>query len=196
MNDKIYSYLISIIHITLLVSMIASVYSQNWYTLFITTLTFILVLIPNMVKKKYNIKIPIGFHFAIVIFIYAALFLGEITDFYNKFWWWDIALHIISATALGLAGFIFLLFLYQGKKIKAKPFLISVFAFSFSLSIGALWEIFEFIIDATFGTNMLKSGLLDTIGDLVVNLITEFEGLIVVGGTLLAAYGRLVTKAK
>lgn len=171
MNEKFYSFLIVIIRLTLIVSIIGALYFQNWNTLFITILTLILTLIPNIVKERYNINFPIGFHFTIIFLIYAAIFLGEVTNFYDKFWWWDIAMHAISAISLGLIVFMFLLFLYQGKKLKAKPITISILTFSIALSLGALWEIFEFLMDSIFGTNMLKSGLLDTMGDLIVGSI-------------------------
>jgi hypothetical protein len=39
------------------------------------------------------------------------------------------------------------------------------------LSIGALWEIFEFLMDSLFGLNMQKSGLIDTMWDLIVDAL-------------------------
>lgn len=180
MDKKIYSFLITIIHLTLIASIIGALYFQNWNTLFITILTLILTLIPGIVKERYGINFPIGFHFTIVFFIYAAIFLGEVTNFYDKFWWWDLAMHLVIAISLGLIGFMFLLFLYQGEKLRAKPFMISILTFSLALSLGVLWEIFEFFMDSVFGTNMLKSGLLDTLGDLIVDsigaLIASFAG--------------------
>lgn len=180
MNEKFYAFLIIIIRLTLVISIIGALYFQNWNTLFIIILTLILTLIPGIVKERYKINFPIGFHFTIVFFIYASIFLGDINNFYDKFWWWDIAMHLIIAISLGLIGFMFLLFLYQGEKLMAKPFMISILTFSLALSIGALWEIFEFFMDSVFGTNMLKSGLLDTMGDLIVDgigaLIASFAG--------------------
>ena len=171
MNEKFYSFLIIIIRLSLIISIIGALYFQNWNTLFITILALILTLIPGVVKKRYDINFPIGFHFTIIFLIYASIFLGDINNFYNKFWWWDIAIHIIIAITLGLIGFIFLLFLHQVEKLRARPFMISIITFSIALSLGTLWEIFEFIMDTFFGTNMLKSGLPDTMGDLIVDSI-------------------------
>lgn len=114
---------------------------------------------------------PESFELLIIFFIYSAIYLGEVRDFYFRFWWWDTFLHFISAMALGIIGFAILLMLRKKEKISAKPFWISLFVFSFALSMGALWEIFEFAVDQIFGTNMQKSGLVDTMKDLIVDSI-------------------------
>ena len=47
--------------------------------------------------------------------------------------------------------------------------MITLFAFSFAVAIGSMWEIFEFSMDSVFGLNMQKSGLVDTMWDIIVN---------------------------
>ena len=105
----------------------------------------------------------------IILFIYASLFLGEIHGYYTKFWWWDIFLHAFSAIIFGFVGFTILYFMYSQKAIKARPWAIAIFSFSFAIAIGAVWEIFEFLVDQIFGYNMQKSGLIDTMWDLIVD---------------------------
>jgi uncharacterized membrane protein len=125
--------------------------------------------LPSILLKKMYIELPVEFEFFIVLFIFSAMFLGEIHQYYTKVWWWDIVLHTGSGLALGIAGFIILFSLYQGQKIKASPSTLVIFSFCFSLALGALWEIFEFTMDSNFGMNMQKSGLRDTMWDLIVN---------------------------
>jgi len=122
-------------------------------------------------KKKYKINIPLHFELAIILFVYASLFLGEITKFYELFWWWDILLHAISAIAFGYVGFIIIFILNDTKKLNITPFWIAIFAFCFAISIGTIWEIFEFSIDQIFNTNMQKSGLIDTMWDLIADTL-------------------------
>jgi hypothetical protein len=89
-------------------------------------------------------------------------------------------LHALSGILLGLMGFTFLLMLYQGEKIKTNPLTITFFSFCFALALGTIWEIFEFLMDLTFKLNMQKSGLNDTMSDLILDgigaLIISFLG--------------------
>ena len=183
MNEKkIKNYLIAFLRFTLFIAVIIEIYSQRWLMLFITLITIALTFGPGLFEKKYKIDIPDSFELWIILFIYAALYLGEVQQFYVRFWWWDVLLHFWSAMAFGMIGLSMLFILYEKKKIYAKPIWIVLFAFAFSVSIGAVWEIFEFTIDQTFGTNMQKSGLVDTMFDLIINcigaLITSIAGFI------------------
>lgn len=143
----------------------------QWMSALIAGGTFILTLLPFFLQRRFKLSIPNYFIAAIVFFIAATLFFGEVSDFYYKFWWWDILLHAWSAVGFGILGFVVLLYLVQSSKITASPFLISVFSFSFAVAIGVIWEIFEFAMDQFVGTNMQKSGLVDTMTDLVVDCV-------------------------
>lgn len=143
---------------------------------FIALATFALTLAPIYVQRLTGVKIPAGFTFAIALFLLATLFLGEVRDFYNRFWWWDSVLHFGSAIGFGLIGVVLMLILVRGDRLQASPFMVALFAFCFAVTIGAIWEIFEFAIDQTLGTNMQKSGLVDTMKDLIVDCIGAFLG--------------------
>lgn len=71
-------------------------------------------------------------------------------------------------------GFIILFVIHKKGKIEAKAFWLVIFSFSFALAIGVLWEIFEFSMDQVFGFNMQKSGLIDTMWDLIVDALGAF----------------------
>jgi hypothetical protein len=159
---------------SLVLAIVIEIYSKNWLTLFISVIALILTFLPNYFEKKYSINLPRTFELSILFFIYLSLYLGEIHQFYFKFWWWDIFLHLFSAINFGLIGFLIMLYLYQDKRLKTNHFLICVFAFSFTVAIGTIWEIFEFFIDQIFGLNMQKSGLLDTMTDLITNSLGAF----------------------
>jgi hypothetical protein len=82
-----------------------------------------------------------------------------------------VLLHGGSAIGFGLIGFIFIFLLFKGDRYAAPPIAMSFFAFCFGVSIGVVWEIFEFAMDQTFGLNMQKSGLIDTMWDMIVDAI-------------------------
>lgn len=150
--------------------------SGAWSIMFSSVLTLCLSLSPLLLEHKTKVLLPTGFIAAIVIFTFSTLFLGEVGDFYERFWWWDVVLHSGSAVAFGMIGTILVLLLLRGDKLDASPFLISVLAFSFAVSIGAIWEIFEFSMDQLFGMNMQKSGLVDTMHDLIVDCVGAMVG--------------------
>lgn len=148
----------------------------NWPLAFVSLITMLLSMVPVFVARWAQIHIPPSFIAAIVIFIGSTLFLGEVFDFYNRFWWWDIAMHAGSAVGFGLIGFVLVFMMFQGDRYAAPHYAIAFFAFCFGLAIGALWEIFEFGMDQAFGLNMQKSGLMDTMGDLIVDMIGALVG--------------------
>lgn len=175
-----FAVIINFLRLTLIVAIITSVFYKNWSNTAIAFLNLIITFLPSWFEKKYKIYIPLDFEFVITLLVYASLYLGEIRKFYVYFFWWDTLLHFIYAIAFACIGFIMLFILFQTNKIRSKPFWIGIFTFCFSVSIGVLWEIFEFIMDQTFGFNMQKSGLRDTMWDLITNsagaALTSFIG--------------------
>lgn len=148
-----------------------AIVTQNWLNLFIALSTLLLTALPFLLQNRYRFFIPVGFTAAIAFFIFSAIFLGEVHNFYETFWWWDTILHTVSAFGFGLIGVVVLLLLYRGERIEAHPKILAVFVFFFALAIGALWEIFEFSMDQAFGFHMQKNGLHDTMWDLIVDAI-------------------------
>ena len=167
-----FHYILKIfIKISLGAAIISSVITASWMNFFLSILAFILSIIPEFIEKKKQIDMPDIFEIIFLVFIYSSIFLGEVQQFYSIFWWWDLFLHTLSGFTLGIIGFLILYMLYQDKKFKASPILIVIFGFSFAVAIGSIWEIFEFTMDSILGFNMQKSGLIDTMSDLIVDAI-------------------------
>jgi len=158
-----------LIRASLLVAIFSAILKLHWIVLFISLVAFFLTFLPYYVGKSYKIRVPVELELAVVVFIYASLFLGEVQGYYVKFWWWDVVLHTSSGLALAIIGFLILYYLDESGRIKAQPIWIAVFTFAFAVAIGAVWEIFEFTMDQVFLTNMQKSGLVDTMWDLIVD---------------------------
>lgn len=137
---------------------------------FVALATLALSLAPVYLGRYAHVRVPPSFVLLVTIFIGATLFLGEVYNFYERFWWWDIMLHGGSAIGFGLIGFILVFMMFQGDRFAAPPLAVAFFAFCFALAIGATWEVFEFAMDQLFGFNMQKSGLVDTMTDLIVDM--------------------------
>ncbi len=141
-----------------------------------TLLILMITVLPVVLGNKFAVKIPHGFETLTVLFVFMSLFLGEVQSYYARFWWWDLVLHSGSAFIMGILGFLLVYVLNEKREldINLNRNFVALFAFMFAVGIGALWEIFEFSVDQLFGSNMQKSGLVDTMWDLIVNVIGAF----------------------
>ncbi|EAQ13673.1 hypothetical protein BD830_103547 [Maritimibacter alkaliphilus HTCC2654] len=131
--------------------------------------TLALSFAPAFMAERWHLKIPVYFYSGIVLFLFGTVFLGEAFNFYERFWWWDLFLHGTSAMGFGIVGVVLTLLMFEGDQYAAPPYAVAGISFSFAVTIGAVWEIFEFGMDQLFGMNMQKSGLVDTMTDLMVD---------------------------
>ncbi|WP_299832197.1 hypothetical protein [uncultured Roseobacter sp.] len=156
---------------SLLLAVIVAFGLARWSLAFVTLATLALSLVPPTLASRWSLTLPVPFLLATTLFFFASIFLGEAFDFYERLWWWDLALHGFSAIGFGLIGFLFVFMLFEGDRFAAPPSAIAFVTFCVAMTIGAIWEIFEFGMDQIFGLNMQKSGLLDTMGDLMINAV-------------------------
>lgn len=165
--------LIILLKLSLLVGAVLSFFQGRLEAGAVTLAIFLITFLPVMLGNRFQVRIPSEFELLSVILIYASFFLGEVHGYYVKFWWWDLVLHASSGFLLGILGFLLVYVLNEKKEIDLdlNPGFVAFFAFVFALALGALWEIFEFAMDQVFAMNMQKSGLRDTMWDLIVNCI-------------------------
>lgn len=143
----------------------------RWSLAFVSFATLALSLVPPLLAARLSLRLPMPFLFFTTLFFFASIFLGEAFDFYERLWWWDLALHTSSAIGFGLIGFLFVFMLFEGDRFAAPPSAVAFISFCVAMTVGATWEVFEYAMDSLFDLNMQKSGLDDTMGDLIVNAI-------------------------
>lgn len=159
-------------------------------------LGIVVMFLPSMLKRQLHIAVPGRMYIVFVVFLYAAIYLGEIRSFYYRFSHWDTVLHAFSSIMLGALGFSVVSLLNDSEKvaISLSPLFVALFAFCFAVALGVVWEIYEFSIDGLLGLNMQKfaeeggsslvgrAALVDTMDDLIVDsagaLITSIVGFI------------------
>ena len=154
-------------------ALVLSILRGNWLnSVFIVGVIF-LTLLPLLLGRRWNIYVPPEFEITIIVFVFASMFLGELGDFYERFWWWDAALHTSSGVIIGIFGFLLVYFMnhVDTESLSMSPLFVALFALFFAIALGGLWEIFEFAMDSWFGLNMQKSGLDDTMWDLIVDTV-------------------------
>lgn len=172
------------IWIALGISAMLSMATGRWTLAGVSTLALVLCLAPIALASRYRVVLPLPFAISTTAFIIASLIFGEVLDAYEVVWWWDIALHGSSAIALGLIGFLFIYMLFHGDSFAAPASALAIIAFSFAVTVGGMWEIFEYLTDKVIGTNMQRSGLDDTMTDLMVNAFGAAVGSLVGYGYL------------
>jgi hypothetical protein len=168
----------------LLLGMIISVYERQFMNAVLILGIIILSGLPAYFAHRYSLVLPADFELMAIIFNFAAIYLGTVQGYFLRFWWWDLLLHASSGFLLGILGFLLVWTLNHHYRIELSlnPAFIALFSFSFSLALGTLWEIYEFGMDSLFGLNMQKSGLVDTMWDLIVDAV---------GGGIMAWLGYL-----
>lgn len=146
-------------------------------------LGIIVMFLPSVLEKRLHIEMPGVMYTFFIIFLYAAIYLGEVRSFYYRVPHWDLILHGLSGLMLGALSFSVINLLNSAERIRTmmSPGFVAVFAFSFALSMGVVWEVYEFFADGMLGLNMqkfvLESGeelvgrdaLVDTMTDLIVD---------------------------
>lgn len=163
------------IYVVLRVLVIATIVIQairgNYENVFLGVLTLILFTIPTIVDRKLNIKLPNALEIIILLFIFSAEILGEIQNFYGIFPFWDTILHTINGFLCAAIGFSLIDILNQRKEfhLQMSPIFVALVAFCFSMTIGVLWEFFEFGADTFFKTDMQKDRITSSISSVLIN---------------------------
>jgi hypothetical protein len=155
---------------------------RNWENVFLTSLVILLTLVPAFLFRRYQVIVPPEFQLIAALFVFLSLFLGSALDFYYRFWWWDLVLHSASGFLLGIIGFIALFLLNQTDRLPPgiKPAFICFFGVCFAVTLGVVWEIFEYVMDLiapSLNMQTGETGVHDTMHDLIVDTV----GAVIVG---------------
>lgn len=160
-NMTIYFILRGLVILTLLRQIIMG----NWNNVFLCGLTLVLFVIPAIIEKKLNLALPDALQILILLFIYSAEILGEINEFYIVIPHWDTILHTLNGFLCAAVGFSTIDILNQKEFFHAtmSPIFVALVAFCFSMTIGVMWEFFEFGADQILRYDMQKDVIIDTI---------------------------------
>lgn len=166
------------LRLMLLVQAGFSLLHRHGYLVTLCLLVILISLFPVLFERQWRIRMPPLLQYLAIGVVLASLLLGEGLGYYERFWWWDISPHGVSGFLLGAMGFLIVhgheRHTPQGNRLT--PGLTALFACLLAVSMGVLWEIFEFTLDSLLGTRMQhpegsSSGLPDTMGDLIMNTV-------------------------
>ena len=145
--------------------MILQILNRNFENVFLCALTLVLLVMPSLIQINLKIELPTALEIIILLFIFAAEILGEIQAYYEKIPMWDTVLHTLNGFLMAAIGFALVDILNRNKKIsfQLSPAFLAVVAFCFSMTIGVIWEFFEFGMDQIFHLDMQKDTIVNTI---------------------------------
>lgn len=160
-----------VLRFLVIMTMISQLIKGNFENVFMCILTLILLLIPSIIDKRLNIALPNALETIILLFIFSAEILGEVQNFYGIFKHWDTMLHTINGFLCAAIGFSLIDILNRSEKFHTKmtPISVAIVAFCFSMTVGVLWEFFEFGMDTTFNTDMQKDRIIQTVSSVTLN---------------------------
>lgn len=189
-----------ILRILVIFAIILSVLGGRYENVFVCSLSLVLLLAPAFMEKKLAIKLPTVLEIIILLFIFAAEILGEMNSYYIRFPWWDTMLHTLNGFLCAAVGFALLDILNRNSKIKftLSPLYLAIVAFCFSMTIGVLWEFFEYGCDILFRTDMQKDTVIKLISSTYLDPTASNKAVIIdniksviVNGQAIAADGYL-----
>lgn len=158
--------------------LVRQIMMQNYENIFVCLLTLLLLLVPSFVQLTFKVELPIFLEILILVFIYAAEILGEIDNYYFSIPYWDTILHTINGFVCAAVGFSMVSLLNKSEKIQffVSPLFLAIVSFTFSMTIGVLWEFFEFSMDQLFAMDTQKDTLITTIHSAGVDeILPPFE---------------------
>ena len=153
-----------VLRFLVILSAVAQAMHSNWNNVFLCIFTLILFTFPNIFSKKFKIELPQTLEIIVYLFIYAAEICGEIQNFYGIFKHWDTMLHTLNGFLCAAIGFSTVDILNRADKfhINMTPIFVALVSFCFSMTVGVMWEFFEFGADYYFKQDMQKDRIVET----------------------------------
>ena len=151
--------------------MVRAVLRGNYESVFLCALSLVLLILPSILQKRLYITLPSTLEVVILLFIFAAEILGELASFYVRVPNWDTMLHTVNGFLCAAVGFALVDMINRHERfsLKLSPVYLAIVAFCFSMTVGVLWEFFEFAADRFLGLDMQKDTVLTAIGSVALD---------------------------
>ena len=173
-----------LLRIAVVLILIAQVSNGNWENVYYCLLSLVLMMLPTFIESNWHIDIPDTLEIIVLLFIFAAEILGELSSYYINFPFWDTMLHTITGFLAAAVGFALCDILNRNENIKfsLSPIFLTVVAFCFSMTVAVMWEFIEFSADQLLGVDMQKDTVIHTINSVSLdptrtNTVITIDGI-------------------
>lgn len=179
-----------ILRLLVVAIMVTQFFNGAYDSVFLCLLTLFLFTLPSFAEKRLKIDVPNTLEIIILLFIFAAEILGEIREYYIIYMYWDAMLHTVNGFLCGAIGIALIDILNRSDRFvfRLSPFFGAMVAFCFSMTIGVLWEFFEFAMDTFFHMDMQKDTIVPIVRSVLLHpegrnipIVVEVESLVVNG---------------
>ena len=181
-----------VLRLIVLASLVSAILRQEYESAFVCVLVLFLFMLPFFIQKNFGIRLPSTLEIIILLFIFAAEILGELQSYFIQYPYWDTMLHTTNGFLCAAVGFSLIYILNRDAKIKftLSPVYVALAAFCFSMTIGVLWEFFEFGMDRLFHMDMQKDTIVHTISSVMLDPTNSNIPITIDGITSVAVNGR------
>ena len=181
-----------VLRLIVLASLVSAILRQEYESPFVCVLVLFLFMLPFFIQKNFGICLPSTLEIIILLFIFAAEILGELQSYFIQYPYWDTMLHTTNGFLCAAVGFSLIDILNRDAKIKftLSPVYVALAAFCFSMTIGVLWEFFEFGMDRLFHMDMQKDTIVHTISSVMLDPTNSNIPITIDGITSVAVNGR------
>ena len=149
----------------ILLTLVRAVLRREYQSVFLCALSLFLMVMPSIISRKLKIVLPSTLEIIILLFIFAAEILGEINSFYVRVPHWDTMLHTINGFLCAAVGFALVDMMNRNDRFsfQLSPLYLAIVSFCFSMTVGVLWEFFEFSADYFLPMDMQKDTVIHAI---------------------------------
>lgn len=160
-----------VLRLIVVAELVLSILRGEYESTFICLLVLILFILPFFIQQNFGIQLPTTLEIIILLFIFAAEILGELEGYFITYPNWDTMLHTTTGFLCAATGFALIDILNRNSRIKFQlsPIYVALAAFCFSMTVGVLWEFFEFGMDRLFHLDMQKDTVVQSITSVMLD---------------------------
>ena len=161
----------AILRLFVIAALVLSAVRGYYDNVFICLLVLVLFLLPTLVAKNLSIELPSGLQIVILLHIFASEILGELACYYVQYPHWDTIMHTVWGFLCAAVGYSLVDILNRDSSVRVNlsPLYMALAAFCFSMTIGVLWEFFEFAMDRIFLLDMQKDTVVSYISSVMLD---------------------------
>ena len=160
-----------VLRLIVVAELVLSILRGEYESAFICLLVLILFILPFFIQQNFGIQLPTTLEIIILLFIFAAEILGELEGYFITYPNRDTMLHTTTGCLCAATGFALIDILNRNSRIKfhLSPIYVALAAFCFSMTVGVLWEFFEFGMDRLFHLDMQKDTVVQSITSVMLD---------------------------
>ena len=172
--------------------LVSSILRGEYESAFICLLVLVLFMLPFFIQQNFGIELPSALEIIILLFIFAAEILGELECYFITYPHWDTILHTTTGFLCAATGFAMIDILNRNSRIKftLSPVYVALAAFCFSMTVGVLWEFFEFGMDRLFSMDMQKDTVIGSVTSVMLDPTNSNTPVTIDGITSVAVNGQ------